>query len=354
MPDTMATLPLSSTGEDDSGVSAALLTGRQERCATITPMASIIPEGSLAIGIQLPIQSQSRFYVEPWEEGAGSEELAEVCRKADEVGLFYVAVCDHVAVPRANAERMQTTWYDTIATLGWIAGLTKSVRLLSHVFVVPYRHPLQTAKAFATLDELSAGRAILGVGAGHVEGEFDLLGVDFGNRGALTDEAIDAIRIALDDEWPEFHGETWNADGESGLRPRPRQEHLPIWIGGSSKPALRRAATRGDGWLPQGTPRDKMPADIQYLREHRADAGLGEEPIDIGTIAEPFYVGEPDWDVGSYATTGPADKITASLLDFHAMGVNHVQVRFRNRSLSELLDQLDAFKEEVMPHLPNP
>jgi probable F420-dependent oxidoreductase len=316
-------------------------------------MASIVPEGTLAIGIQLPIQSQSKFYVEPWEEVAGRDELAAICRKADEIGLFYVAVCDHVAVPRTNAERMQTTWYDTIATLGWIAGITEHVRLLSHVFVVPYRHPLITAKAFSTLDELSAGRAILGVGAGHVEGEFDLLGVDFGDRGRLTDEAVDAIRIAFDEEWPTFDGPTWKADGEAGLRPRPRQDHLPIWVGGSSRPALRRAATRGDGWLPQGTPRDKMAADIAYLMEQRADAGRGEDPIDIGTIAETFYLGEPDWDVGSYATTGSPDKIVESLMGFHAMGVNHVQVRFRNRSLSELLDQMDAFKADVMPHLPS-
>jgi probable F420-dependent oxidoreductase len=317
-------------------------------------MASIVPEGSLAIGMQLPIQSQSKFYVEAWEEGAGSDELGDICRKADEIGLFYVAVCDHVAVPRENAERMQTTWYDTIATLGWIAGITEHVRLLSHVFVVPYRHPLLTSKAFATLDELSGGRAVLGVGAGHVEGEFDLLGVDFGNRGALTDEAVDAIRIAFDEEYPEFHGETWNADGEAGARPRPRQEHLPIWIGGSSKPALRRAATRGDGWLPQGTPRDQMPGDIAYLLEHRAEAGKADDPIDIGTIAMPYYVGEPDWDVGPYTVSGPAEKHVESLLDVHGIGVNHVQVRFRNRSLSELLDQMDAFREEVMPHLPNP
>jgi probable F420-dependent oxidoreductase len=315
-------------------------------------MASIVPEGSLAIGMQLPIQSQSKFYVEPWEEGAGSDELGDICRKADEIGLFYVAVCDHVAVPRENAERMQTTWYDTIATLGWIAGITEHVRLLSHVFVVPYRHPLLTSKAFSTLDELSGGRAVLGVGAGHVEGEFDLLGVDFGNRGALTDEAVDAIRIAFDEEYPEFHGETWNADGDAGARPRPRQEHLPIWIGGSSKPALRRAATRGDGWLPQGTPRDQMPGDIAYLMEHRAAAGKADDPIDIGTIAMPYYVGEPDWDVGPYTLTGPGEKHVESLLDVHGIGVNHVQVRFRSRSLNELLDQMDAFRAEVMPHLP--
>ncbi|MCB1262735.1 MAG: LLM class flavin-dependent oxidoreductase, partial [Acidimicrobiales bacterium] len=89
---------------------------------------------------------------------------------------FYVAVCDHVAIPRPLDETMGTEWWDTIATLGWLAGITEHVRLLSHVSVLPYRHPLITAKAFSTLDVLSGGRAVLGVGAGHVEAEFALLG----------------------------------------------------------------------------------------------------------------------------------------------------------------------------------
>src|SRR5262245_26956540 len=138
--------------------------------------------------MQLPIQSQSRIYVEPWEEGAGAAELGTIVDAAEAAGLFYVAVCDHVAVPREPAERMQTSWYDTIATLAWIAARTERIRLLSHVFVLAYRHPLVAAKGFLTLDELSGGRAILGVGTGHVEGEFDALGVDFSARGALTDE----------------------------------------------------------------------------------------------------------------------------------------------------------------------
>lgn len=316
-------------------------------------MASIVPEGTLAVGIQLPIQSQSLIYREPWEEGTGREELAAICRKADEGGFFYVAVCDHVAVPRAAAERMQTTWYDTVATLSWIAGTTEHVRLLSHVFVLAYRHPLVTAKAFATLDELSGGRAILGVGAGHVEGEFDLLGVDFGDRGAITDEAIDAVRAALDEEFASFSGPHWQADGEAGQRPRPHQEHLPIWVGGSSKPALRRAARRGDGWLPQGTPRAEMPDAIAYIAEHRAEAGRAEDPIDIGIIVEPCYIGEPGWDVGGFTRTGSPRAIADSLTSLTDLGVHHVQVRFRSRSLQELLDQMDAFREDVAPLLPS-
>lgn len=312
-------------------------------------MVSTVPEGQLAFGVQLPIQSQSTIYVEPWETSAGPDELAAVARKADEAGFFYVGVCDHVAIPRPDDERMGTVWYDTVATLAWLAGITERVRLLSHVYNVAYRHPLVTAKAFATLDAVSGGRAILGVGAGHVEGEFDLLGADFSRRGRMTDDAIDVIRAALRSEYPKAETETWTVR-DAGLAPRPHQEEVPIWVGGSSRPALRRAAERGDGWLPQGTPRDRMPEQIAYLLEHRRRA-VGEEPFDIGVIAEPMYVGAPEWDVGSYTLAGSPEHLAGKLRELAEMGVSHAQVRLRSRSLEELLDQMDAFGSEVAPLL---
>ena len=308
-------------------------------------MASIVPPGRLVYGMQLQVQAQSRTFAEPWELDAGRDELAAIARKADETGFFYVAVCDHVAIPKPLDEHMRTTWYETVATLGWLAGITSHVRLLSHVLVAAYRHPLVTAKAFMTLDELSAGRAILGVGTGHVEGEFGLMGLDFSTRGAVSDAAIDVIRAAFASEYPAI-GDIHDA----GMAPRPRQSPLPIWVGGSSKAALRRAAERGDGWLPQGTPRAELPASIEYLLEHRKST-LGDEPIDIGTITETLYVGAPEWDVGPRTLSGPADRLADRLREFGGMGVSHLQVRSRNRSLAELLDQMDAFAAEVAPLL---
>src|SRR5213083_427777 len=130
-------------------------------------------------GIQLPIQSQSTIYAEPWERDAGPDELTAITRAAEAAGFAYVGVCDHVAIPADRAASMETAWYDTVATLSFLAAATKTIRLLSHVYVPGYRHPLQVAKAFATLDHLSKGRVIMGVGAGHVEGEFGVLGLDF-------------------------------------------------------------------------------------------------------------------------------------------------------------------------------
>ena len=313
-------------------------------------MASIVPSGTLAYGMQLPIQAKSKTFVEDWELNAGAEELAAIVRKADETGFFYVAVCDHLAVTKPLDAHMGTTWYDTVATLGWIAGITRNVRILSHVYVMSYRHPLHTAKSFMTLDELSGGRAILGVGAGHLEGEFDLLGFDYAGRGAVTDAAVDVVRAAFTDEYPDVETPYWGHLHGAGLAPRPRQQPLPIWVGGSSKAALRRAAARGDGWLPQGTPRADMPDQIAYLLEHRRQV-RGDEPIDLGTITEFLYIGDPTWDVGDGTLSGAPTPIADRLNDFGAMGVSHLQIRFRSRSLSELLDQMDAFHRDVAPNL---
>ncbi len=145
----------------------------------------VAPHEGLWVGMQLPVQSKSTAYAEPWEADAGVDELEQVARAADDAGFAYLAVCDHVAIPAERAPAMGTEWWDTVATLGWLAGVTRRTNLLSHVYVPAYRHPLQVAKAFATLDNVSRGRVILGVGAGHVEEEFDLLGVPFAERGAL-------------------------------------------------------------------------------------------------------------------------------------------------------------------------
>ena len=174
---------------------------------------TVTSQPTLGFGMQLPIQSRSKLYREPWEDSAGRDELAAIAQAADRAGFSYIAVCDHVAIPRDKAETMQTAWYDTVATLGWLAALTTDVRLLSHVFITAYRHPLVTAKSFMTLDHLSGGRVILGVGAGHVEGEFEVLGVPFAERGRITDDAVDVIRAAFDDEFPDVDTDRWSVHG---------------------------------------------------------------------------------------------------------------------------------------------
>ncbi|MFE6977863.1 LLM class F420-dependent oxidoreductase [Streptomyces sp. NPDC057682] len=313
----------------------------------------ILPAGPLSYGMQLPIQSQSAIYAEPWEAGATPADLVEIARTADRAGFTYLASCDHVAIPRRLAEGMSTVWYDPVATLGFLAGVTERVLLMSHVAVVGLRHPLATAKQYATLDHLSGGRLVLGVGAGHVREEFEALGADFEGRGAVLDETIDALRAALGpEEYPEFAGERFSFAG-LGQRPRPAQERVPVWVGGSSPAAVRRAAVRGDGWLPQGDPRAKLPEQIARLHALREAAGV-TEPIVVGAITEPLYVGEPDWSVGRRTLSGKPEVLAESLREYAAMGVHQIQVRFRSRSLHELTDQMAAFAAEVAPHLDSP
>jgi probable F420-dependent oxidoreductase len=311
----------------------------------------LVPAGQLAVGLQLPVHAQSRIFAERWEHDAGVDEIVELACAADRLGFFYLGVCDHVAIPRGRAHAMGTTWYDLMTTLGFLAGITTRIRLLTHVMVLPARHPLQAAKAIATLDTLSRGRAILGVGAGHVPEELALAGTDFAARGRVLDESIDVLRAAMAEEFPAYDGDHVEV-GDLGIAPRPVQAGgPPIWVGGSSSAALRRAGQRGDGWIPQGTPRADMPAQVARIMGHRVAAGI-DAPLDLGAMAEPLYVGEPSWDIGRHSLAGSPAEHAERLRDYTDLGVTHVQVRFRSRSCAELLDQMAAFAGEVAPLLP--
>jgi probable F420-dependent oxidoreductase len=296
-------------------------------------------------GMTLPIQGQSKLMAEPWESDAGAGEMALIALACDAAGFDNVSVCDHVAVPRQLADRMSTVWYDPIATLGWLAGITERVRLLSQVYVLPYRNPLQTAKSFATLDALSGGRVVLGVGAGHVEAEFAALGVAFADRGRLTDEAIVSLRQLFADEWGGQAGEATDL----GQQPRPVQAGgPPIWVGGSTAPARRRAALLGDGWLPQGPPKIGMEAAVSEILALREAGRRGGEAFAMGDMAV-FYVGEPSWETGRYCLAGSPERIAEFLVGRAGIGVTHVQVRLRARDVGELIDQIAAFAESVAP-----
>lgn len=300
-------------------------------------MPTVVPDGQVVYGIQLPIQSQSLMFAEPWEASGGPAELGALAQVADRSGFFYVAVCDHVAIPRLAAEKMSTIWYDTIATLGWLAAQTTQVRLLSSVYNLTYRHPLVAAKSFATLDHLSGGRVIAGLGAGHLQGEFEALGVDFDGRGKNLDAAIDLFDEALRNEFV----------GDVGAQPRPVQTpRPPIWLGGAAPVAVRRAALKGDGWIPQGTPLEEMPAMVELFNSHRDGV-----PGDIGCITEWIYNGTPTWDLDRPHISGSPEKIAEKMRAWAATGVNHLQVRFPSRSADELGEQMEAFGTTVGPLL---
>jgi probable F420-dependent oxidoreductase len=311
-------------------------------------VVTVLPAGRTVFGMQLPVQSQSTIYVQPWETTAGPEEMAEVTLSCERAGFFYVGASDHTFIPERLAGAMSTTWYDTVATLGWLAGITTSIRLLSYVYVAALRHPLRATKEFATVDALSGGRVICGVGAGHVAEEFAFMGPDFEERGPATDEAVVALAEGLVHEYPTLDGPRWKASGV-GLKPRPVQSpRPPIWVGGSSPAALRRAARFGDGWLPQSLgPDPKLLGTLRTLRNELR----GGAPMDIGGIADFLYVGSPPsgLELPRGTVAGSAEKVADYLRAFAEAGVGQVQVRFPSRTATELCDQVAAFGAEVAP-----
>jgi probable F420-dependent oxidoreductase len=311
-------------------------------------VVTVLPSGRTVFGMQLPVQSQSTIYAQSWESTAGPEELAQVALACEAAGFFYVGVCDHTLIPSRLAGAMSTTWYDTIATLGWLAGITSEIRLLSHVYVIALRHPLRAAKEFATLDVLSGGRVICGVGAGHVSEEFDLMGPPFDERGPATDEAIADLATGLVEEYPELSGARWKAT-DVGLKPRPVQSpRPPIWVGGSSPAALRRTARFGDGWLPQSLgPDPELLGTLRRLRQEYRDGA----PLDIGGIASAMYVGDPPagFELPQGTLAGSPERLAEYLQTFADAGVGQVQVRFPSRSVEELCEQISSFGRDVTP-----
>ena len=308
----------------------------------------ITPEDRLVFGLQLPVVAQTGVLTQPWEHAGGATDILRVAQAADRLGYFYVSACDHVCIPRDKAAAMSTVWYDPVATLSFVATATRRIRLLTSVLVLPYRHPLIVAKQFSTLDALSNGRLILGIGAGHLEGEFAQLGIDFTQRGRLTDEAIDVVRASFLAEYPDHTGPTWTIH-EVGLQPRPQQQpRPPIWVGGNTPAALKRVARRGDGWIPQGTFRDQFPQQLAAIRAQR-EATHGPAPLDVGATSEWMYVGTPAWDVPAGTRSGPPAALAEPLRELKALGATHVSARFRTRSCDELLDQLAAFATQVAP-----
>lgn len=211
----------------------------------------------MRIGIASPVVTAVPGAHSPWETAAGIEGLARVAEEADRLGFHHLTCSEHVAVPEEIAEQRGATYWDPLATLGYLAARTQQINLATQVLVLGYHHPLEIAKRYGTLDQVSNGRLVLGLGVGSLEEEFDLLGAEFADRGARADEAISALRASLSRRVPEFHGEHYDYAGFV-VEPHARQERVPLWIGGRTLRSLRRAATYGDGWVPFGLSPDQL------------------------------------------------------------------------------------------------
>jgi probable F420-dependent oxidoreductase len=298
----------------------------------------------VSFGLGLPVVQQLPDRAQAWEAEAGGRELVRIATLADRLGFSHVSCSDHVLVPDSRVATMGAPWYDAAVTLAFLASVTERIGLLSHIVVLPYRHPLVTAKAFGTLDRLANGRVVLGVGTGHVKAEFKILGVEYARRGRLTDEYIEAIREAWGSERPAFDGPTVRFRNLR-VEPRPvRREAArvgpPIWIGGNTRAAVRRAASHGDGWIPWRVTYEDFASGVKEARAMAQDAGRrnGLE------FVAPLQV----------TTDDDAEGVRERVSRWQRAGATRMHVVFAHRSLEELLGRIEWFAAFVMPDVAVP
>jgi probable F420-dependent oxidoreductase len=223
-----------------------------------------------------------------------------VAEEADRLGFESLWMPEHLVIPMqmegspyAGQDHPpippEVPVFEPFTYLGFLAGRTTNIRFSTHVYNIGLRHPFVSARAVATLDVISGGRAMFGIGASWLEAEWDAVGLDFHTRGRRVDEAIEVCRRLWTDKVVEHHGEFFDF-GPVMFEPKPvQQPYPPLIIGGDGPAALRRAATVGDGWIPMNHPLDKLPAAIARIAELRAAAGRdGKTEVTVGgTIASP-------------------------------------------------------------------
>lgn len=224
------------------------------------------------------------------------ENVVAVARWAEELGYSSLWLTDHVALPLACESFYpyrshgrwdyppETPWLDPLLALGWAGAAAQSLTLGTSVLVAPLRHPVLLAKQAATLDYLSGGRLVLGLGAGWMAEEFRTMGVSFEERGRRLDELIAVMRACWSGEAVDFRGRHYTVEGFK-MHPRPARGSIPIILGGHSDAAIRRVARLGDGWHPTQITLDALAAGIGRLRE--ACEEQGRDPASLMVVARP-------------------------------------------------------------------
>jgi probable F420-dependent oxidoreductase len=222
-----------------------------------------------------------------WASRIAAPEFQRIAGAIDGFGYDAITVSEHLAMPYFEVPRLGPFWMDALSVMAFVTGSTRRVRVDTTVLVVPYHHPLALAKALSTIDVLSGGRLDVSIGVGHAVREFEVLGVDFADRGAITDETLEAVIELWSADEPSYHGRFFHIDGLA-FEPKPvQQPRPPIYVGGNSKPALRRAA-RYDGWQPNPTEFsvEEVPGLLDYIREQGDFAGKEKtfEVCWVGTV----------------------------------------------------------------------
>ncbi len=302
---------------------------------------------------------------------AATEPLVRLVTEGEAMGFDYATFSDHVVIPTditakypysatgefpagARVER-----HEQLIEMAFLAAKTTRLRLVTSVMVVPHRPAVLTAKMLSTLDVLSGGRLVLGIGAGWLKEEFEAIGAsDFAERGKVTDEYIKAFIELWTNGKPRFSGDHVRFDNIV-LEPKPVQKpHPPIWVGGESGPALRRTARLGDAWYPIGTnpanPLDSLArfkAQVARLRKMTEEAG--RKPDAVGVTLRVTAHGE-----GVPATAGDGERrmfsgkpqeIAADIKALRGLGVGHLDFGFGGTTVEAVLSEMQRFRKNVLP-----
>lgn len=310
---------------------------------------------------------------------ATPENLGVIARRAEELGYYCIMASDHIVVPREISSTYPYTEggefpgsvsgeaMEQLTVLAFLAGQTKTIRLATSVMIVPHRNPVVAAKALATLDVLSNGRVIVGIGVGWMREEFEALGLPpFQERGAVVDEYILAFKELWTSDNPTFDGEYCRFSDITFL-PKPVQKpHPPIWVGGESRRAMRRAARMGDGWypigsnpqFPMGEP-EQLAAGMRRLASYANQAGRDAADIDVIYRTHQYQLlrdgGAPAFSSSEerLTFTGNADEIAGDIRAYEDMGVSHMTVDLVRSSpnLDAILQNMEEFATQVWPQV---
>jgi probable F420-dependent oxidoreductase len=285
---------------------------------------------------------------------ASPEAIIATTVKAEALGFDAVFVNDHIIVDGSPRSAPWTNTYDPLIALSFIAANTTRIGLGVSVLIVPYRNPIATAKSLATIDRMSGGRLIAGVGVGWNEAEFNALGVPFRERGARTTEYLRIWQACWAPGLISFDGKFFSF-ADMHVSPKPLQQpHPPIWVGGLSDAALRRAAAFAEVWQPTPTPVADLVERQAFLRKACERIGRHRPPetrmsfrVEISAItgnAPPVGAARP-------TGHGTPSEVAADLMRYReTAGVDAFQINFHgNRDLAQLLDSMECFVQEVQP-----
>ena len=311
---------------------------------------------------------QYGFYLPNHGPTAQPGPLAEIARRGDALGFQYMVVGDHILVPRNIESPYPYTvggdfppagsgeYFEQLTLLTFLAGITSNIRLVPSVMIVPYRNPLLAAKILATLDVLSQGRLTLGVGVGWMEEEFVALDAPpFSERGAVTNEYLLAFKELWTSDNPTFDGKYYQFSDIAFL-PKPVQKpHPPIWVGGQSRPAIRRAAELGNGWHPVGAipaaplEPEELAEDMVTLRRFAERAGRDPGEIDVAMKA-PLYDPALSSRESRRRFSGDPEQVAHDVQTYADTGVSQIIFDIRSADLSETTERMAWFAEEIIAH----